>query len=156
VLCAVALFLGSAPLGMVVTLLWNSSAGAPSSVHRTIVVHHFQNLTTDTREDSFCKGLGEELMAELDRKKTDSFDVVIDPDPPGKRTLENSRSKAPIFELEGSVRKEGHTLRIVIELHELRSKRVMWAELYEGNEDSPVPVQRDVAMQVAKGILTRL
>ena len=95
-------------------------------------------------------------MAELNRKKTDSFDVVIDPDPQGKRTLENSRSKAPIFELEGSVRKEGHTLRIVIELHELRSKRVMWAELYEGNEDSPVPVQRDVAMQVAKGILTRL
>jgi DNA-binding winged helix-turn-helix (wHTH) protein/TolB-like protein len=156
VLCAVALFLGSALSGMVVTLLLNSSAEATSSVHRTIVIHHFQNLTTDTREDSFCKGLGEELLAELNRKKTDSFEIVIDPDPPGKRALENSSGKASIFELEGSVRKEGHTLRIVIDLYELRSKRVMWAELYEGNDDSQVPVQRDVAMQVAKVILTRL
>jgi DNA-binding winged helix-turn-helix (wHTH) protein/TolB-like protein len=156
VLCAVALFLGSVLLGMVVTLLWKTAAGAPSSARRTVVIRHFQNLTTDAREDSFCKGLSEELLAELSRKKTDSFDVVIDPDPPGKRALENLTSRPSIFELEGSVRKEGNTLRIVIELNELQSKRVMWAELYEGNEESPVPVQRDVAMQAAKGILTRL
>lgn len=156
VLCAVALFLGSVQLGIVVTLLWKSSAKAPSSVRRTIVIHHFQDLTTGAPGDSFCKGLGEELLAELSRKKTDSVEVVIDPDPSGKRAVENSSSKASVFELEGSVRKEGHTLRIVIELRELQSKRVIWAELYEGNEESPVAVQRDVAMQTAKGILTRL
>ena len=76
--------------------------------------------------------------------------------PPRKQAVENSGSTGSIYELEGSVRKEGHTLRIAIELNDLQSKRVLWAELYEGNEESPVLVQRGVATQAAKGILTRL
>ena len=82
---------------------------------------------------------------ELNRKKTGSLEVVIDPDPPRKRALENSSSKTSMFELEGSFRKEGYTLRIAVELNELQSKRIMWAELYEGNEESPVPTQEKPA-----------
>ena len=155
-LCAVVLFLGSVPFGMVVTLLWVTYAAPRSSARRTIVIHQFRNLTTDAKQDSFCKGLGEELLGELNRKKPYSYDLVIGQDLPGNQAFENSSGKGLIFELEGSVRKEGHTLRIAIELNELRSKRVMWAELYEGNEENLVPVERDVATQIAKGILTRL
>jgi hypothetical protein len=80
-LCAVALFLGSVQSGMIVALLWRFSAGQPPSARRTIVIHDFQNLTADARHDSFCKGLGEELLGELSRKKPDSFDLVIAQDP---------------------------------------------------------------------------
>jgi DNA-binding winged helix-turn-helix (wHTH) protein/TolB-like protein len=155
VLCAVALFLGSVPLGMIVRLVW-ATDGPPPSACRTIIIRNLQNLTTDAKQDSFCKGLGEELLAELSRKKSNSFDIVIGQDPPGNQAFENSSSKGSIFELEGSVRKEGHTLRIAIELNELQSKRVIWAELYERIDESGVPVQRDVAMQIAKGILARI
>jgi len=150
-----ALFLASVLLGMNVTLFWALHRPRPSA-RRTIVIRNFQNLTTDARQDGFCKGLGEELLANLSHKNPDSFDIVVGQEPPGNQVFENSSSKGSIFELKGSVRKEGHTLRIAIELNELQSKRVMWAELYEGDDESPVLVQRDVATQVAKVILTRL
>jgi len=155
VLCAIALFLASVPLGMIVRLLW-ATDGPPPSARRTIIIRNFQNLTTDAKQDSFCKGLGEELLAELSRKKPNSFDILIGQDPPDNRPFKDSSSKGSIFELEGSVRKEGDTLRIAVELNELQSKRVMWAELYEEIDESGVPVQRDVAMQIAKGILARI
>jgi TolB-like protein len=46
-------------------------------------------------------------------------------------------------------------LRIAVELEEQNSRRVLWAELYEKNDESPVLVQRDVAAQIAKAILKR-
>src|SRR4029077_11429147 len=116
-LCAVALFLASVPLGMIVRLLW-ATDGPPPSARRTIIIRNFQNLTTDVKQDSFCKGLGEELLAELSRKKPNSFDIVIGQDPPGNQAFKDSSSKGSIFELEGSVRKEGDTLRIAVELNE--------------------------------------
>jgi len=155
VLCAVALFLGSMPLGMIARLLWATDWPAPSA-RRTIVIRNFQNLTTDAKQDSFCKGLGEELLVELSRKKPNSFDILIGQDPYHNQAFENTSSKGSIFEVEGSVRKEGDTLRIAVELNELQSKRVVWAEHYEGIDESGVPVQRDVAMQIAKGILARI
>jgi TolB-like protein/DNA-binding winged helix-turn-helix (wHTH) protein len=155
----VVLFLCSMCLGMLLALSRKSSIRPLESTRKTIVIRPFDDLTVGSEQAIFCKGLGQELIAELSRQKPASLEVVngrTDQYPAQHPELENSTTgKNPAFDLEGSVRREGRVLRIAVELEEQNSRRVLWAELYEKNDESPVLVQRDVAAQIAKAILKR-
>src|SRR5262249_49136231 len=131
-----------------------SARGTPS-----IAVLPFVNLGSDKEQEYFSDGLAEDLLNNL--AKTPGLRVVARPSSFQFRGRnEDVRSVGEKLNvsnvLEGSVRKEGNTLRIAAQLVQASDGVVLWSETYDRELNGIFGVQDDIARSVAGSLKVTL
>jgi TolB-like protein len=125
----------------------------------TIAVLPFANLSSNPAQESFSDGLTEEILNELAQitslsviGRTSSFSFK------GKnvdlRVIGQQLGVANL--LEGSVRREGDTLRISAKLISSDSGTQLWSRSYEREMRGVFALQQEVAQDVARALQVRL
>jgi serine/threonine-protein kinase len=130
---------------------------APPATH--MVVLPFSNLSSDPETDYFSDGLTEELIHALAR--ADGLRVVAWGT--ASRLKERREQWAAIASelkvgtiLQGSVRRAGDRLRILVNLVEAQSGFYLWSETYDRTMADWFAIQEEIAQSVAESLKARL
>ncbi len=133
-----------------------SEAGRPTvDLSPSIAVLPFANLSPDPGQDYFSDGLSEELLTQLAHTpglrvigRTSSFAF--------KGKSEDLRTIGQLLGvdhiLEGSVRREGHRVRVTAQLIDPADGRHLWSETYERDLGDVFVIQDEVARTVASAL----
>ena len=120
---------------------------------RSIALLPLENLTGDPEQAYFVDGLHEELIATF--AQISAFDKVIartsvmgfrDSDTPIREIGEQLKVAAV---LEGSVRQAGDTVRVTLQLIDVRTESHLWADSFERDLTDILALQSEVARAVA-------
>lgn len=140
---------------------WSTRPGGGSE-RRSIAVLPFVNTSDDPANEYFSDGLAEELVSVLGRidglrvaARTSSF--AFKEQPTDIREIARRLDVATI--LEGSARKEGNQVRIVVTLVDAADGFELWTAVYERQlegVDDVFAIQRDIAEQVAEALMIPL
>ena len=125
----------------------------------SIAVLPFANMSTDPENEYFCDGLAEELLNALAKienlkvaARTSSFSFKgknINVDEIGRTLHVNSV-------LEGSVRKSGNRLRIMVQLISATDGYHLWSERYDREMKDIFDVQDEITLAVVDALKLRL
>jgi TolB-like protein/DNA-binding SARP family transcriptional activator len=125
----------------------------------SIAVLPFANLSTDANNQYFCDGLAEELinaLAKLEQirvvARTSAFSFK------GKETdvREIGRKLKVSTVLEGSVRKSGNRLRIMVQLINAMNGYHLWSERYDTEMQDIFDVQDEITLAVVGALKLKL
>jgi TolB-like protein/Tfp pilus assembly protein PilF len=128
-------------------------------LEKTIAVLPFRNLTNDSTQLYFCEGFMEEILNNL--QKINSFTVR-------SRTSSDlyRDTKKPItvignelnanYLIEGSVGREGNTLKIWVQLIDAKADKHIWANDYNRELKQVLVLQSDIAKDIASQLRTIL
>jgi TolB-like protein len=122
---------------------------------RTVAVLAFANLGDAAADDGFSEGVGEELVHVLSR--VPGLRVI------GRRSAlefkgqsvaltEVARRLQATYLVEGSVRRNGGSVRIAARLVNGSSGAVLWSGQFERSEQDLMAAQADLALQIAGGL----
>lgn len=121
----------------------------------SIAVLPFENFSADAEDAYFADGLAEEVLHALSQidalkvaSRTDSFQFR-DPDAPLAEIAERL-GVANI--LEGSVRREGDTIRITAQLISVESNAHLWSSTYDRPVKDILEIQQDIAVNIANAL----
>ena len=133
-------------------------AAAPPGIH-SIAVLPFDNLSGDAAQDYFADGLTEELINDLGQVSTlrvISFTSSMSFRGTQKKLPEIARELSVDGVVEGGVLRDGHQVRISVQLIDARSDRPVWASTYVQDIGSVFAWQGQVAQEIAEEISTRV
>ena len=115
------------------------------------------NLTGDPVQDYFSEGLTEEMIARLGRLAPDRLGVIAK-----ASVMRYKHATAPLanlerdlgvrYALEGSVRRDGTTLRFMVRLVRLPEAAQIWSGTYERDVNRVFAVQDEIAQAIADEI----
>jgi serine/threonine-protein kinase len=132
----------------------NSFVGAVKAFSQsTVAILPFVDLSPDRDQEYFCDGLAEELITALNKieglrvaSRTSSF-----------RFRGNNVDMREVRErlkvetvLEGSVRKAGDRVRVVVKLVSLETGYPLWSERYDRKFDDIFEIQDEIAQSIAE------
>lgn len=154
-------------VGAVVARNWGGSdshsQGAldvPSGPLRLAVLP-FRNLSTDSEQDYLGDGITDEMISVLGRLHPQRIGVVARTSV--MRYKDSTLSVAAIgrelavdYVLEGSVLREGDTVRVNPSLIDVRNETQLWSERYERRLSGMLSLQRDVARGIADSLALTL
>jgi TolB-like protein len=136
------------------------AAEAPAGpAELSIAVLPFVNMSGDPENEYFSDGLSEELLNVLAKiedfrvaGRTSSFAFK------GKdQDLRAIGEKLDVVHiLEGSVRKQGNTVRVTAQLIDARNGYHLWSETYDRQLDDVFAIQDEIATEVVKALKTTL
>jgi TolB-like protein/DNA-binding winged helix-turn-helix (wHTH) protein/Tfp pilus assembly protein PilF len=114
----------------------------------------FENLTGDSAQEYFSDGITEEMISQLGRIDPKRLAVVA-----RTSVIHYKGSRTPLdqigrelgvqYVLEGSVRRDGGTLRIAAQLVEVEGQTQLWAREYDRQLSSLLSLQGEIAQEVA-------
>ncbi|NDR55840.1 hypothetical protein FPS10_05285 [Pseudoruegeria sp. M32A2M] len=126
---------------------------------QSIAVLPFENLSGDAAQSYYSNGLAEELIVDLSRiadlrvvSRAASFSVAQQTSDPRQVADELNVS----YLVEGSVRREGNTLRITAALIDGASGENLWADSYAGAEAEVFDFQERVLSELVRVLSVRL
>src|SRR5215469_13406678 len=132
---------------------------APNSGKPRIAILPFENLSPDPKNAFFTDGLHEEIISTLSSRAPD-LDVI------SRTTMMTYRTPKPVEEiarelgathvLEGSVRREGNTVLLTLQLINARIDRHIWSQDYPRTLKSALTLQSEVANEVASQLSVKL
>ena len=145
-------------IGLVTFLELKRHASQPVNIH-SIAILPLANFSGDPAQDYLADGMTDELTADLGQ--ISSLRVVSRT---STMTFKNSKKTLPEIAkelnvaalLEGSVKREGDNIRVVIRLIDCRTDRSLWAHTFNQNTTSILQLQNDVAHAVVEQIQTEL
>jgi TolB-like protein len=154
-----AVVLATAALAVTASLAWVSwGRSTPGPMRGGVAVLPFQNASADPENDHFCFGLVEDLTAELTgvqglrvvaRTSAEQFR--------GGRDLgEIARELRVRYVVEGSVRREGHRLRVTARLVDTADGVPVWTDIYDRDLRDVFGVQNELARAIASALAPRL
>ena len=122
-----------------------------------LAVLPFDNLTGDPGEDYFSDGLTEEMISHLGNLNPDHLGIIARTSVMQYKNKNQGLSRigrelGVHYLLEGSVRRESRTLRIAVQLIDMRDQTHIWARQYDRELSSLLAVQNEIANQVAQEI----
>lgn len=124
-----------------------------SGKDKSIAVLPFQNISNDSTQTYFSDGITEEIITQLS-KIADLRVISRTSVMPYKNTQKNIRQIANELQvssvLEGSVRREGDSIRITAQLIDAGTDRHLWSEDYDRKANEIFAIQSDVAQQIAR------
>jgi TolB-like protein len=145
-----------------------SSVGAgestqPRPAHRAskarIAILPFVNLSPDPANEFFTDGLHEEILATLSGRAR-GVEVI------SRTTIMTYRTPKPVQQiahelgathvLEGSVRREGDTVRLTLQLINARTDEHLWSREYDRTLKSALTLESEVANEVASQLVGQL
>lgn len=126
---------------------------ASASAEKSIAVLPFVNLSNDPEQEYFSQGVGEEILNSLSKLKdlkvvsrssSFQFDARhID--------LREVKEKLGVkTALQGSIRKQGRRLRLMVQLVNLETGLHLWSEKYDRDLDDVFAVQDEVALSITE------
>ena len=136
------------------------SAQSPTGpAELSIAVLPFVNISGDPENEYFSDGLSEELLNVL--AKIEDFRVA------GRTSSFAFKGKdqdlraigeklGVVHILEGSVRKQGNTVRVTAQLIDARNGYHLWSETYDRQLDDVFVIQDEIATEVVKALKTTL
>ena len=131
-----------------------SLAKAPS-----VAVLPFSNLSSDPDNEFFADGITEDVIAQLAKVRTMKVISRASVMPYKKRdiTLREIAEKLDVANLlEGSVRRAGDRVRVVVQLVEAATDRSLWAETYDRQLTDIFAIQSDIALSIAESLKSQL
>ena len=144
------------------TVVWLGVRDSQSSSQRVMVaVLPFQNLTGDAAQEYFSDGLTEEMIAQLGNADTQRLQVIA------RTSVMHFKSRqAPLtqiarelnvqYVLEGSVRRDGNTVRVTAQLIQTDNQTHIWAQQYDRELKDLLALQGEIARQIASEIQAAL
>lgn len=132
---------------------------APSRV--MLAVLPFANLSGDPAQDYFADGLTEEMITDVGRMDPRALGVIARTSVMKYKHTELDiaqigRELGVSYVLEGSVRREGDTVRISAQLIQVSDQTHVWAQNYERHIEDILRVQQDVSEAIASKIRLNL
>jgi len=131
--------------------------GLPPPRKLILAVLPFDNLSDDHRQDYFCEGLVEEIVAEAASLAPQTLGVLSRRSTVGyKGSARDIRSigrdlRVDIM-LAGSVRRHGMQVRIAAQLVRTDDAIHLWAKTYQGSGLNVLTLQAEMARQIAEAI----
>jgi TolB-like protein len=132
---------------------------APVPGKPRVAILPFENLSPDPANAFFTDGMHEEVLATLAGRAPD-LEVI------SRTTMMTYRTGKPVQQiahelgathvLEGSVRREGDTVRLTLQLINARTDEHIWSHEYNRTLRSALPLQSEVANEVASQLLGQL
>ncbi len=128
----------------------------PGEVQRLAVLP-FKNLSGNPEQDFFSDGMTEEMIVHLSRYAPSRLAVIARTSAMAykdsrKTVSEIGRELDVDYILEGSIRREAERVRITAQLIDARDQSHLWSESYEHEMSGIIPVQKDIAANVAREI----
>lgn len=126
-----------------------------------IAVLPFEDLNQDPARAYFSRGITEEVITQLGRAAPQGLDVIATssiwryrgkPVEPGRLAIELGAG----YLLTGSVAHEGKAMRVTARVIRARDGVQLWAEAFNGNEDTALVLQQEVALSVARAMQDQL
>jgi class 3 adenylate cyclase/TolB-like protein len=154
----------TAAVGAVVARNWGGTGSraldVPSGPLRLAVLP-FRNLSTDREQEYLCDGITDEMISALGRLHPQRLGVVARTSVMRYKdsTLsvsEIGRELSVDYVLEGSVLREGDTIRVNPALIDVRDETPLWNERYERQLSGMLDLQRDVARGIAESLALTL
>jgi TolB-like protein/Tfp pilus assembly protein PilF len=131
----------------------------PISRQPSIAVMPFANLTNDPDQEYFCDGMAEELISALSRVKglsvaarTSAFQFKGQPT--DVRAIGERLDVQTV--LEGSVRKAGNRLRIIVQLINVADGYQVWSERYDRTVEDIFEIQDEIARAITASLRVTL
>ncbi|MGH7565470.1 MAG: hypothetical protein ACREK2_01440 [Gemmatimonadota bacterium] len=130
-----------------------------ASPDRSIAVLPFENLSPDSSDAFFAAGITDDILSALAKIP----EMVVISRTSTAQYEGTTKSVRQIAEelgvgnvLEGSVRRAGNRIRIVVQLIDAKSDRHLWTETYDRELTDVFAVQSEIAENVAKALDTAL
>lgn len=124
-----------------------------------IAVIPFRNLTGNNLNDGLVTGMAENITADLaQRHEIDvisysSTSLLTNPDMPPQEIGEALQVSHIV---QGSVRGTAQNIRVIAELLEVRSGKLIWANRFDGILGDPLKLQNEIAEKVIEGMPVNL
>jgi TolB-like protein len=132
---------------------------APPASKARLAILPFENLSPDPANAFFADGLHEEIISTLSGRARGA-EVI------SRTTMMTYRTPKPVQEiahelgathvLEGSVRREGDTVRLTLQLIKARTDEHVWSHEYDRTLKSALTLESEVANEVASQLLGQL
>lgn len=129
----------------------------PATERVMLAVLPFENLTGDAGQDYFSDGLTEEMIAQLGRIEPEHLGVIARTSVMHyKHTQEQldqiARELGVHYVLEGSVRRDARTVRISVQLIQMKDQTHLWARQYDRELSHVLALQGEIAQDVTDEI----
>src|SRR5215469_4288776 len=132
---------------------------APNSGKPRIAILPFENLSPDPANAFFTDGLHEEIISTLSNRAPD-LEVISRTTMmlyrSGKSVQAISRELGATHVLEGSVRREGNTVLLTLQLINARIDQHIWSQDYPRRLKSEIALESEVANEVASQLSVKL
>jgi adenylate cyclase len=159
---------GAALLAVVVVAVavsrgWNAVRPTEPATQRTqrLAVLPFRNLSGDPAQEYLSDGITDEMISELGRLHPKRLSVIARTSV--MRYRDSKQSVAEIgrelgvdYVLEGSVLREGETIRVLPTLIDVRDESRIWGDRYERRLSGMLALQRDMARGIAESLALAL
>lgn len=138
-----------------------SGASANGSGKKMLAVLPLENLGNAAEKEYFADGLTEELISHLGQMNPKRFGVIARTSAVQYKNTRKSISEIAAelsvnYILEGTVRCEGSSVRITVQLIEARNQTHLWSANYNREFREVLSVQADVARQVGRALALEL
>jgi adenylate cyclase len=134
-------------------------SGLPGGTKKRIAIIPFVNMSPDPNDEYFADGLTEELISELSRVRelgVIARTSVMRYKNSDKSISDIARELRVEAILEGSVRKSGKRIRIVVQLIDASSEEHLWTDKYDEELEDIFAVQSEIARNVAQALQIEL
>ena len=138
---------------------WSGHRPSGPSAPASIAVLPFVNMSSDKEQEYFSDGLAEEMLSSLAKipglhvaGRTSAFQFKEKNE--DLRVIGQRLNVATV--LEGSVRKEGHRVRITAQLIKVDDGFHLWSETYDREVNDIFAVQEEIARAVAESLKVAL
>ncbi|MEQ8861760.1 MAG: TIR domain-containing protein [Pseudomonadales bacterium] len=134
---------------------WSMESHQPGSDQPSVAVMPFENLSSDPEQVFFSEGVAEEVLNLLAKSteirvisRSSSFSFAHR----GLTLPEVAKQLGVNHILQGSVRKSGDTVRVAVQLVEVRSDSYLWSVSYDRKLDEIFAIQDEIAREVAAAL----
>ncbi len=125
----------------------------------SIAVLAFNNMSGDSRQDYFCDGITENIIAALSHipqlfviARNSSFTYKGKP----IKVQQIGRDLNAQYILEGSIQKSNELIRITVQLIETKTGHHKWSERYDRNLKDIFNLQDEIALEIIKSLQIKL
>lgn len=135
---------------------------APAKAGRTMIaVLPLEDLTGDPPPSWFADGLTDELIAQIGRVSPARLGVIARTSAmtyrdSSKSVSEIGRELGVSHVVEGSLRRDGSTLRVTVQLVGVGDQTPIWSETYDRSVHGSLAIQSEIAAQVARALALEL
>jgi TolB-like protein/DNA-binding winged helix-turn-helix (wHTH) protein/tetratricopeptide (TPR) repeat protein len=159
-------FLAAAALGAVLWLRQPPSAGQSQSVivaspRSVLAILPFQNLSNDAEQEFLSDGLTEETIADLSELSPESLGVIARTSTmaykhTSKSVTQIGKELNADYLLEGSVRREGASIRVTAQLIRVKDQSHFWAHSYDRELTGLLSLQKEMGRAIAQQVRVKL
>ncbi len=137
----------------------DGSSNLQSLPRNRIAVLPFLNISPDPSDEFFADGLTEEMISRLSDVKSlrvIARTSVMNYKKMGKKVSDIGKELGVGTVIEGSVRKVGNRIRVMVQVVNTGNDEHIWSSTYDRNLDDIFAIQEDIAQRVADSLPSRL